>query len=70
MPNIEVSKDWVDRITAERGRLIDSLDELISAVQDGLRRYAAGDPKAIASNLISATLRQAEQTLRSIELLR
>ena len=70
MANIEVSKEWVDRITAERGRLIVSLEELVSAVQDGLLRYAAGDPKAVASNLISATLNQAEQTLRSIELLK
>lgn len=40
-----------------------ALKELTSAVQDGLRRHAAGDPKAIASNLISATLSQALRTI-------
>jgi hypothetical protein len=43
--------------------LILSLDELVSAVEDGLRRHAAGDSNAIASNLISATLRQAKASL-------
>ena len=44
--------------------LLGATDEIVSAVQDGLRRHAAGDPNAIASNLISATLRQAEDAIR------
>jgi len=47
--------------------LLTALDELVSAVQDGLRRHAAGDPNAIASNLISATLRQADQALQKMK---
>lgn len=38
-------------------------DQLGSAVEDSLRRYWAGDPNAIASNLISATLRPAKEAL-------
>lgn len=44
--------------------LLGALDELTSAVRDGLRRHAAADPNAIASNLISATLKQAERMIR------
>jgi hypothetical protein len=40
------------------------LSELVSAIQDGMRRHAAGDPNAIKSNMISATLRQAEEALK------
>jgi hypothetical protein len=48
-----------ERQTAAREELLLALVELVSAVQDGLRRHAAGDPNAIKSNLISATLDQA-----------
>jgi hypothetical protein len=48
-----------DRQAAANNELLLALVELTSAVQDGLRRHAAGDPNAIASNLISATLDQA-----------
>jgi hypothetical protein len=44
--------------------LLNATDEIVSAVQDGLRRYRAGDPLAIASNLISATLKQAEEAIK------
>ncbi|HUD64690.1 MAG TPA: hypothetical protein VMQ17_08935 [Candidatus Sulfotelmatobacter sp.] len=43
--------------------LLLALVELTSAVQDGQRRHAAGDPNAIKSNLISATLNQALQII-------
>lgn len=36
-----------------------ALVELTSAVQDAQRRYAAGDPNALQSNMISATVNQA-----------
>lgn len=44
--------------------IFDALEELVSAVKDGLRRSAAHDVNAIRSNLISVTLRQAEDVLR------
>jgi hypothetical protein len=44
--------------------LLNALDELVSAVQDGRRRHAARDLGAIGSSLISATLRQAEDAIR------
>lgn len=52
------------RIILAAPELFKALDELVSAVLDGLRRHAAGDPSAIASNLIDATLRQAEAAIR------
>ena len=49
---------------AARGQdLLMALVELTSAVQDGLRRHAAGDPNAIASNMIEAALKQALNTI-------
>lgn len=62
--SVESLSRSVDSARAEMDRLRGALDELASAVQDGLRRHAAGDPNAIASNLISATLRQAVTVLR------
>ena len=41
-----------------------ALNELVSAVEDGRRRWLAGDPNGITSNLISATLRQAKEALQ------
>lgn len=41
-----------------------ALSELVSAVEDRFRRHAAGDPNAIKSNLISATIRQAKGALQ------
>jgi len=43
--------------------LLLALVELTSAVQDGQRRHAAGDPNAIASSTISATVSQALKTI-------
>jgi hypothetical protein len=44
--------------------LLEALEEIVSAIQDGLRRHAAADPNAIKSNLISATLRQVEAAIK------
>lgn len=48
----------------ERVQALHALDELLSACADGIRRYRAGDSNAIMSNLISATMTQAENVLR------
>jgi hypothetical protein len=62
-------EDWIrnqpsrDRELFARQELLLALIELTSAVQDGERRHAAGDPNAIKSNLISATLSQALNTI-------
>lgn len=40
-----------------------ALDELVGAVHDAKRRYAAGDMRALESNMLAATLRQAEREL-------
>lgn len=65
------SGDSLDVIEAEinmaTAKLTDALDELVSAVKDGLRRHAAGDPNAIASSMISVTLKQAEELLELID---
>jgi hypothetical protein len=51
--------------TLEAARdIYEALNELLSACADGIRRYHAGDPKAIMSNLISATMIQAEAAIR------
>lgn len=59
--------DSLDVIEAEinlaTGKLTDALEELVSAVKDGLKRHAAGDQNAIASDMIRATLAQAEELL-------
>ena len=48
-------------------QLAEALDELVSAIEDGERRYEAGDVRAIASNMIGATKRQARTLLNSRE---
>jgi hypothetical protein len=55
---------WLYAKAEQHAELLVALDELASAVNDGLRRHAFGDPHAIASNLISATLSQAQNALR------
>lgn len=44
--------------------ILEACEELVSAVRDGLRRHNAGDWAAIRSNMIAATLGQAEAVLR------
>jgi hypothetical protein len=51
-------------LVAAAPELLEALDELLSAIQDGRRRSAAGDPSAIASSVISATMKQAEAAIR------
>lgn len=41
-----------------------ALSEIVSAIEDGFRRHAAGDPNAIKSNMISATIKQAKDALQ------
>lgn len=61
--------DWIAKRPAQdthalaTQELLLSLVELVSALQDGLRRHAAGDADAIKSNMISATLSQALKTI-------
>ena len=45
----------------------DALDELLSAFDDALRRYAAGDTRAIQSNMLSATANQARALLARLK---
>lgn len=63
--------DSLDVIEAEinqaTGKLTDALEELASAVKDGLKRHAAGDPNAIASDMIRSTLKQAEELLEKCD---
>jgi hypothetical protein len=40
-----------------------ALDELAAAVRDAQRRHRAGDPRALESYALDATMRQAEATL-------
>lgn len=57
-----VGNDGANKAAVEDLRL--SLDELVSAVEDGLRRWTAGDYNGIKSSLISATLRQAKLAMQ------
>ncbi len=50
-------------LIAAAPELLVALDEIVFAVHDGLRRHADGDPNAIISNMIAATLRQAEAAI-------
>jgi hypothetical protein len=43
--------------------LEDAVDELLSALADARRRYAAGDVRAIESTMLAATERQAARAL-------
>ena len=57
---------WVrdaERIRERNQEMQAALVELVSAVQDAQRRRAEGDPNAIASDMISATLKQAIQAI-------
>jgi hypothetical protein len=69
MPNIEVSKEWAEKTTAERASLFTALDELAGAVRDAQRRSAAGDPHAIESSMLAITLRAAEIVLLNVKTL-
>lgn len=40
-----------------------AVNELISAIDDGLRRHKAGDPNAIGSEMIRVTLRDAKHAM-------
>jgi hypothetical protein len=55
---------WLYSKAEQHAHLLSALDELASAVQDGQRRHNAGDPHAIASSMISATLKQAVEAIR------
>lgn len=48
-------------------QMLEALRELVAAIQDGLRRHGAGDANAIASDMIGATVRQAEAAIRQAE---
>jgi hypothetical protein len=52
-------------VSTLESQLQEALGELVSAVKDGLRRANAGDPNAIHSSMIQATMRQAEALLAS-----
>jgi hypothetical protein len=48
-------------VSVQRTR--EALDELVGAVRDAQRRHEAGDARALESNMLAATLRQAERAL-------
>jgi len=45
-------------------KLLSALEEMCSAYRDAMRRYQAGDERAIESNALRATYGQAEEVVR------
>jgi hypothetical protein len=45
-------------------KLFSALEELCSAYEDAMRRYQAGDQRALESNMLSATYNEAQKVLR------
>lgn len=45
-------------------KLLSALEEIVSAYEDAIRRYQAGDERAIESNALSATYNEAKKVIR------
>jgi len=45
-------------------KLLSALEEICSAYRDAMRRYQAGDDRAIESNALQVTYKEAEDVVR------